>query len=219
MQKKKRKFLYYCPPKTETNASTNLQSNRENDNRFFELENKLQREELFLLKQYKDAMKDEISDLKKTIKKFTEDASLSEKTITRLQNERAELDAQISLQQAEIENLKQIISTNKERELAQTSPKANDNESQTETSTNQEREQAQKALKAKISECQAEIAKLKEKISIQAKGKFENKDKIRELNIQLRQQRLNNRNLNHELASCKEIMKELTEKGRKKSKG
>ena len=219
MQKKKRKFLYYCPPKNETNASTNLQSNRENDNRFFELENKLQREELFLLKQYKDAMKDEISDLKKTIKKFTEDASLSEKTITRLQNERAELDAQISLQQAEIENLKQIIHTNKERELAQTSLKANDNESQTETSTNQEREQAQKALKAKISECQAEIAKLKEKISIQGKGKFENKDKIRELNIQLRQQRLNNRNLNLELASCKEIMKELTGKGRKKSKG
>ena len=219
MQKKKRKFLYYCPPKNETNASTNLQSNRENDNRFFELENKLQREELFLLKQYKDAMKDEISDLKKTIKKFTEDASLSEKTITKLQNERAELDAQISLQKAEIENLKQIIHANKERELAQTSPKANDNESQTETSTNQEREQAQKALKAKISECQAEIAKLKEKISIQGKGKLENKDKIRELNIQLRQQRLNNRNLNHELASCKEIMKELTEKGRKKSKG
>ena len=219
MQKKKRKFLYYCPPKNETNASTNLQSNRENDNKFFELENKLQREELFLLKQYKDAMKDEISDLKKTIKKFTEDASLSEKTITKLQNERAELDAQISLQKAEIENLKQIIHKNKERELAQTSPKANDNESQTEAATNQEREQAQKALKAKISECQTEIAKLKEKISIQGKGKLENKDKIRELNIQLRQQRLNNRNLNHELASCKEIMKELTEKGRKKSKG
>ena len=219
MQKKKRKFLYYCPPKNETNASTNLQSNRENDIKFLELENKLQREELFLLKQYKDAMNDEIRDLKNTVKKFTEDASLTEKIVTRLQNERAELDAQITLQQAEIENLKQIIHTNKERELAHASPKANDNESQTETATKQERELAQKALKAKISECQTVIAKLKEKISIQGKGKFENKEKIRELNIQLRQQRLNNRNLNLELSSCKEIMKELTEKGRMKTKG
>ena len=196
-----------------------MQSNRENDIKFLELENKLQREELFLLKQYKDAMNDEIRDLKNTVKKFTEDASLTEKIVTRLQNERAELDAQITLQQAEIENLKQIIHTNKERELAQTSPKANDNESQTETATKQERELAQKALKAKISECQTIITKLKEKISIQGKGKFENKEKIRELNIQLRQQRLNNRNLNLELSSCKEIMKELTEKGRKKTKG
>ena len=219
MQKKKRKFLYYCPPKNETNASTNLQSNRENDIKFLELENKLQREELFLLKQYKDAMSVEISDLKNNLKKLTQDASLSEKIITRLQNERAELDSQITLQQAEIENLKQTIHTNKERELAQTSPKANDNESQTETATKQERELAQKALKAKISECQTVIAKLKEKISIQGKGKFENKEKIRELNIQLRQQRLNNRNLNLELSSCKEIMKELTEKGRMKTKG
>ena len=219
MQKKKRKFLYFCPTKNETNASTNLQSNRENDIKFLELENKLQREELFLLKQYKDAMADEITDLKNNIKKLTQDASLSEKIITRLQNERAELDSQITLQQAEIENLKQTIHTNKERELAQTSPKANDNESQTETATKQERELAQKALKAKISECQTIITKLKEKISIQGKGKFENKEKIRELNIQLRQQRLNNRNLNLELSSCKEIMKELTEKGRKKTKG
>ena len=191
MQKKKRKFLYYCPQKSEANASTNMRSNRENDIKFLELENKLQREELFLLKQYKDAMNDEIRDLKNTVKKFTEDASLTEKIVTRLQNERAELDAQITLQQAEIENLKQIIHTNKERELAQSSPKANDNESQTETATKQERELAQKALKAKISECQTIITKLKEKISIQGQGKFENKEKIRELNIQLRQQRLN----------------------------
>ena len=147
------------------------------------------------MKQSKNALNNENSELKKSIKKYTVEADMTEKTITRLTNEKTDLNSQIQMHKTEIANLKVIISKNEERE------------------------HSKNVLRSKINEGQAEIAKLKEMRNIQETGKINNKDKLKELNSQLRQQRLNNRNLNNELSTCKEIMKELTKKGRKKSKG
>ena len=199
MKKKKKKFLRHCQSKNETNSSTDssqdLLLNIKNDVKFLELENKFLHEELFLMKQSKNALNNENSELKKSIKKYTVEADLTEKTITRLTNEKTDLNSQIQMHKTEIANLKVIISKNEERE------------------------HSKNVLRSKINEGQAEIAKLKEMRNIQETGKINNKDKLKELNSQLRQQRLNNRNLNNELSTCKEIMKELTKKGRKKSKG
>ena len=199
MKKKKKKFLRHCQSKNETNSSTDssqdLLLNIKNDVKFLELENKFLHEELFLMKQSKNALNNENSELKKSIKKYTVEADLTEKTITRLTNEKTDLNSQIQMHKTEIANLKEIISKNEERE------------------------HSKNVLRSKINEGQAEIAKLKEMRNIQETGKINNKDKLKELNSQLRQQRLNNRNLNNELSTCKEIMKELTKKGRKKSKG
>ena len=173
-----------------------MQLNIKNDVKFLELENKFLREELLLIKQSQNALNSQNSDLKNSIKKFTEDANLTEKIITRLTNEKTDQNSQIHMHATEIANLKDIISKNEE-----------------------EREHSTNLLKSKINEGQTEIVKLKEMINIQETGKINNKDRKKELNIQLRQQRLNNRNLNNELSTCKEIMKELTKKGRKKSKG
>ena len=193
MKKKKKKFIRYCQ---STNSSTDLQLNIKNDVKFLELENKFLREELLLIKQSQNALNSQNSDLKNSIKKFTEDANLTEKIITRLTNEKTDQNSQIHMHATEIANLKDIISKNEE-----------------------EREHSTNLLKSKINEGQTEIVKLKQMINIQGTGKINNKDRKKELNIQLRQQRLNNRNLNNELSTCKEIMKELTKKGRKKSKG
>ena len=173
-----------------------MQLNIKNDDKFLELENKFLREELLLIKQSQNALNSQNSDLKNSIKKFTEDANLTEKIITRLTNEKTDQNSQIHMHATEIANLKDIISKNEE-----------------------EREHSTNLLKSKINEGQTEIVKLKQMINIQGTGKINNKDRKKELNIQLRQQRLNNRNLNNELSTCKEIMKELTKKGRKKSKG
>jgi chromosome segregation ATPase len=162
LKKKKKKFLRHCQSKNETNSSTDsstdLLLNIKNDVKFLELENKFLHEELFLMKQSKNALNNEISELKKSIKKYTVEADMTEKTITRLTNEKTDLNSQIQMHKTEIANLKEIISINEERE------------------------HSKNVLRSKINEGQAEIAKLKEMINIQETGKINNKDKLKELN-------------------------------------
>ena len=154
-------------------------------------------EELFLTKQSEKQLINETSNLKNLLQKCTENTRLREEIFIKLKNEKEMLESQIQTNQAEIAHLNQEIK-DKTKMLKK-----------------------EHEIETKITNYQKDIAHLTKIIEKQKEGKLNpNELKIKQLNIQLRQQRLVVRNLSNELETCKKILQEkTTENSKKQSNG
>ena len=192
LRKMNNKLLSTCQSNNliTSTGDCSVTSQKKTEN-FYELEIQVLRKELVSFKESERASKIQNVNLQRSIRRYNEEASIHKKTTIRLENEKDELNSKILKHQIEIDSLKQKINENCHFK-----------------NVNEELKSEIKKYELEISNLKQIICRNSRRFDFNSEHKCQKDNKIKELNVQLRQQRAKSRDLNHELLTCKESLRD-----------